>query len=61
MVIQGTADRLVDPAVVDAWREVPGVRIEPFPGVGHSPPIEQPAKVASLLAEYSADVTRGVR
>lgn len=60
MVIQGTADRLVDPAVIEAWREVPGVRIEPLPGVGHSPPIEEPAKVASLLAEFSADLTPGV-
>lgn len=61
MDIQGTADRLVDPSVVEAYREVPGARIEMLPGVGHSPPIEQPAEVASLLAEFADDVSPGPR
>ena len=38
----------------DAYRELPGARVEVLAGVGHSPNIERPAEVARLVQELRA-------
>jgi pimeloyl-ACP methyl ester carboxylesterase len=38
----------------EAFRQVPGVRVEVLEGVGHSPVVESPDEVARLVREFAA-------
>ena len=51
-VVFGSEDELVDPDGAEAW-DVPGVRIAVLPGRGHSPMVEEPERVARLIAEFA--------
>jgi pimeloyl-ACP methyl ester carboxylesterase len=51
-VIVGSEDELVDPKGVEEW-DVPGARRVTLPGRGHSPMVEQPERMARLIAEFA--------
>ncbi len=55
MVILGEEDQIVDTAQAEEeWSDVPGVRIETLPGVGHTPQVEAPEETAALVEEFAA-------
>jgi pimeloyl-ACP methyl ester carboxylesterase len=51
-VIFGSEDELVDPKGAMEW-DVPGARIAVLPGHGHSPMVEDPERMARLIAEFA--------
>ena len=51
-VIFGAEDELVDSKGALEW-DVPGVRIAVLPGHGHSPQVEDPEKMARLIADFA--------
>jgi pimeloyl-ACP methyl ester carboxylesterase len=51
-VIFGSEDELVDPKGAAEW-DVPGVRKVVLPGHGHSPMVEDPERMARLIAEFA--------
>jgi pimeloyl-ACP methyl ester carboxylesterase len=51
-VIFGGEDELVDPKGADEW-DVPGARIAVLPGRGHSPMVEEPERMARLIADFA--------
>jgi len=55
LVIFGEEDRRWHaPASIAGYREVPGARVEPLPGTGHSPNLEAPERTAELLLAFTA-------
>jgi len=53
LVIFGAEERIYDvPEAPDAYREVPGARIELVEGAGHSPNVEKPAETAALILDF---------
>ena len=55
LVVFGAEDTFFDAASsAEAFRTVPGVRVEVLAGVGHSPIVERPEKVARLVREHVA-------
>jgi pimeloyl-ACP methyl ester carboxylesterase len=56
LVMFGAEDQRWRASSVEAFRVVPGVRIEVLPGVGHTPPVEEPETTARLLLEFVAGV-----
>jgi pimeloyl-ACP methyl ester carboxylesterase len=54
LVIFGAEDRRWRSSSAVAYRVVPGARIELLPGVGHTPPVEDPQATAKLLLEFAA-------
>ena len=55
LVVFGEQDRFFHAAEsADAFRQVPGARVEVLPGVGHSPNVERPEEVARLVREHVA-------
>jgi pimeloyl-ACP methyl ester carboxylesterase len=54
LVIFGGEDRRWRSSSAADYRAVPGARIEMLPGVGHSPPIEEPGRTAELLLSFAA-------
>ncbi|MDQ3934853.1 MAG: alpha/beta fold hydrolase [Actinomycetota bacterium] len=55
LVVFGEHDTFFDvSASAEAFRTVPGVRVEVLAGVGHSPPLERPEEVARLVREHVA-------
>ena len=54
MAVAGSEDRIVDPAELYAWRRAANVRAVEMQGVGHTPQLEQPAKLARLVEGLAA-------
>jgi len=54
LVIWGEDDKRYRRSSIDAYRAVPGARVEPLPGLGHSPNMEDPGKSAELLLAFAA-------
>lgn len=53
-VIFGDQDRRWRPSSAARYRAVPGAKVEILPGVGHSPPLEDPPRTAALLLAFTA-------
>jgi pimeloyl-ACP methyl ester carboxylesterase len=53
LVIFGAEDRRWRASSAADYRAVPGARIEMLPGVGHSPPLEDPPRTAELLTAFA--------
>ena len=51
-VVFGGKDELVDPKGAQAW-DVPGVRTAVLPENGHSPMVEDPERMARLIADFA--------
>ncbi|QEV21180.1 alpha/beta fold hydrolase [Streptomyces alboniger] len=56
MVIVGTHDRRRQPSSAERYREVPGLRLELLPGVGHTPMLESPLRTADLLLAFTSSL-----
>ncbi|MFG7942521.1 alpha/beta fold hydrolase [Streptomyces cacaoi] len=54
LVIFGDSDRRWRSSSAADYRAVPGATIELLPGVGHSPPLEDPQRTAELLLAFAA-------
>ncbi|MDJ1135902.1 alpha/beta fold hydrolase [Streptomyces iconiensis] len=54
LVVFGDEDRRWHSSSAADYRAVPGARIEMLPGVGHSPPLEEPRRTAELLLAFAA-------
>jgi pimeloyl-ACP methyl ester carboxylesterase len=55
LVVFGEQDAFFDAeSSAEAFRAVPGLRVEVLPGVGHSPIVERPDAVAQLVREHVA-------
>lgn len=53
LVIFGTKDQSYEvPKAPDAYRDVPGARIELIEGAGHSPNVEKPAQTTALILAF---------
>jgi len=52
LVVWGARDQLVDPAAADEYRRLSRTRVVVLAAVGHTPPIEAPARVAALLTAF---------
>lgn len=53
-VVYGEQDGRWVPAAYGDYRAVPGVRIDPLPGVGHTSILEAPERVAALVLSFAA-------
>ncbi|MFG1925772.1 alpha/beta fold hydrolase [Cryptosporangium sp. NPDC048952] len=58
LVIFGADDERWRASSAEAYRTVPGARIELLPGVGHTPPVEAPEDTAALLLAFAATLVR---
>lgn len=55
LVLFGEDDRRWRPSsALAAYRALPGARVEPLPGVGHSPMLEDPPRTAERLLAFTA-------
>ncbi|WP_063712595.1 alpha/beta fold hydrolase [Nocardia concava] len=54
LVLHGEDDARWNPAAAAEYRVVPGATIELLPGVGHSPNLEDPARTATALLDFTA-------
>lgn len=58
LVLFGEDDRRWRPsAALAAYRAVPGARVVPLPGVGHSPMLEDPPRTAEALLAFTSSPT----
>ena len=56
LVVCGDADQSTPPVLVRAAAErIPGARFELIAGCGHIPPVEQPERLAGLIAQHLAE------
>ena len=59
LVVFGAEDQIYDvPESLEAYEDVPEVRTELIPGVGHSPNVEAPERTAKLIADFGDTVFR---
>ena len=58
LVIFGEEDRRWRSSSAADYRAVPGARVEMLPGLGHTPILEDPARVASSLELWLEDLAR---
>ena len=54
LVIFGAEDQRWRSSSADAYRVVPGARVELLPGVGHTPMLEDPRTTGQLLLDFAA-------
>ena len=60
LVVAGDEDRATPVELVRGCAlAIPGARLEIFPGAGHLPPIEQPARLAALIESFLGDTPHG--
>lgn len=59
LVVFGTEDRRWRVSSADAYRRVPGARIELLESVGHTPMMEDPDRTARLLLDFLESVWNG--
>ncbi|HET9691348.1 MAG TPA: alpha/beta fold hydrolase [Acidimicrobiales bacterium] len=60
MIVWGDRDAVIPVAHARAAHElIPGSRLEVFEGVGHFLPVEQPARLAALIADFVATTEAG--
>jgi pimeloyl-ACP methyl ester carboxylesterase len=53
LLLWGAQDRLLPPETADLWlRLLPDARLEPIERAGHYPSVEQPERVATLVASF---------
>lgn len=53
LVVTAEGDKVIPPATVQAYaRNIPGARVAVVPGAGHLLPMERPAELARLLAQW---------
>lgn len=52
-VVQGSEDRVVDPASVERFRGREGIEVIVLEGAGHSPQLERPAATADLILDFA--------
>jgi pimeloyl-ACP methyl ester carboxylesterase len=53
LVIYGAEDDIVDPDSFQRYRKVPGATVTEIAGAGHSPMVEKPAQVSTLIADFA--------
>lgn len=58
LVIFGADDKRYHSWSAEAYRDVPGARVESLPGVGHTPMIEDPDTTSKLLLDFIAAAQR---
>jgi pimeloyl-ACP methyl ester carboxylesterase len=61
LVIFGAEDARYPSSSADAYRAVPGARVELLPGVGHTPMLEDPQATGTLLLEFAAPAAHPTR
>ncbi|MEV4253631.1 alpha/beta fold hydrolase [Spirillospora sp. NPDC049652] len=54
LVLFGADDRRWRPSSADDYRAVPGAVVEMLPGLGHTPPLEDPDRTAASLLAFTA-------
>lgn len=60
LVLFGEDDRRWRPSIaLAAYRAVPGARVVPLPGTGHSPMLEDPPRTAEALLAFTGSPTPG--
>jgi pimeloyl-ACP methyl ester carboxylesterase len=52
LVVQGSEDEIVDPGSAREFEKVPGAVVTSVPNTGHSPMVEDPDRVASLIRRF---------
>jgi pimeloyl-ACP methyl ester carboxylesterase len=52
-IVHGEDDELVDSAGAREWSSVPGARIAVLPGLGHTPFVDRPGRLARIIAEFA--------
>jgi pimeloyl-ACP methyl ester carboxylesterase len=59
LIVQGEADRVVNPAVGEIIHAlIPGSRLSLYPGVGHSPFLEDPERFDAELDAFASHIQR---
>jgi pimeloyl-ACP methyl ester carboxylesterase len=56
LVIYGAEDDIVDPDTFQRFRKIPGATVAKIVGAGHSPMVEKPAQVSTLIADFARRV-----
>lgn len=53
-VVYGEQDGRWRPSSFAGYADVPGARVDPLPGIGHTPILEDPARTAELLLSFAS-------
>ncbi len=58
LVLFGTDDKRWRSSSVAAYHDVPGIRVELLPGIGHTPMLEDPQATSDVLLDFAAAAQR---